>query len=423
MSKDLVPNDWMPKDLADEQPSFDLHLRARNVARVQFASWYFAAVMFALIVAEVLVAVLWSADMILLKTFSALYFAGLALACRGAHAKAWPTQALPLLFGGGATLTGLLLSRDLAPHFGATPAYATTVFVACLAPLWTRGALLSLLIPVHCLYLWTVFAGPHDVIFRTVMTVGGTAVLPLGVATAMLALRSERQAFEDMAAIRNLLAERRDMVAMVAHDLQSPLAGIRALLRTISAHPEAAKLAEIERACRDMYGAVSRLVEAHRHDGVERPNLTAVPVDALFAEAKAKAAAVAAAKQIAIVAESSDVSVSADPGLLGAIVDNLVSNAIKYSPAGSAVRLSAEARETEIRLCVADSGPGIASDEVSLLFKKFSRLGTPPTAGEETTGLGLYIVRVFAERIGARAGFAPNPAGGSIFFVDVARAP
>ena len=55
------------------------------------------------------------------------------------------------------------------------------------------------------------------------------------------------------------------MVAMVAHDLQSPLAGIRALLRTISGHRrEAGELAEIERACRDMYGAVTRLIEAHR---------------------------------------------------------------------------------------------------------------------------------------------------------------
>jgi signal transduction histidine kinase len=104
------------------------------------------------------------------------------------------------------------------------------------------------------LLLWTVFASPFDTTFRTVMTMGGTAALPLGVATAILAFRNERQAFEDMAAIRKLLAERRDMVAMVAHDLQSPLAGIRALLRTITGYSgaEADKLGEIERACRDI---------------------------------------------------------------------------------------------------------------------------------------------------------------------------
>jgi signal transduction histidine kinase len=406
-----------------ERPSLDAHLRVRNAERLQFASWYFVAVMVALIGAELTVPVLWSINMIVVQTVSALYFWGLAWVCRTGRVATWSTPTLPLLFGAGTIATGLLLSLNLAPRFGATPAYATTVFVACLAPLWTRVALLSLLVSFHGLYLWTVFAGPFDGIFRTVMTVGGTAALPLGAATAILAFRNERQAFDDMAAIRRLLDERRDMVAMVAHDLQSPLAGMRALLRTITGHSnaEANKLAEIERACRDMYGAVTRLVEAHRHDGAERPGLAVVQVDALFHDAKVKAATIAAEKGITIVAEAPGLSVSAEPSLLSAIIDNLVSNAIKFSPIGSVVRLVAEPRETEVRLCVVDSGPGIATEEVPLLFKKFSRLGTLPTGGEQTSGLGLYIVRVLAERMGARASFAPNPDGGSVFFVDVLR--
>ena len=80
------------------------------------------------------------------------------------------------------------------------------------------------------------------------------------------------------------------------------------------------------------------------------------------------------------------------------------------------MRLVAEPRETEVRLCVVDNGPGIAAEDVPLLFKKFL-----PTGGEQTTGLGLYIVRVLAERMGVRASFAPNPDGGSVFFVDVPR--
>jgi signal transduction histidine kinase len=405
---------------SSERPSFDAHLRARNAERLQFASWYFAAVMLALVAAELIVPVLWSTVMIVVQVISAVYFCGLAWACRTERGATWPTQAMPLLFGAATIATGLLLSLNLAPRFGATPAYATTIFVACLAPLWTGRALLSLLVSFHGLYLWTVFAGPFDGIFRTVMTVGGTAALPLGAAIAILAFRNERQAFEDMAAIRRLLDERRDMVAMVAHDLQSPLAGMRALLRTITGQPEtgANKLAEIERACHNMYGAVSRLVEAHRHDEAERPDLAVVQVDALFRDAKAKAATIAAEKGITIVAEDPDLSVSAEPS---AIIDNLVSNAIKFSPIGSVVRLAAEPRETEVRLCVVDNGPGIAADDVPLLFQKYSRLRTLPTSGEQTTGLGHYIVRVLAERMGARASFAQNPDGGSVFFVDVLR--
>jgi signal transduction histidine kinase len=413
----------MSKDLVSERPSFDAQLRRRNAERLQFASWCFAAVMLALIVTELIVPVLRSTELIFVQMASALYFCGLARWCRADRASTWPTQALPLLFGAGTTVTGLLISLNLGPRFGANPAYATTLFVACLVPLWTRRALLSMLIPVHGLYLWTVFDGPYDAVFRTVMTMGGTVVLPLGVVTAILAFRHARQSFEDMAAIRALLDERRDMVAMVAHDLQSPLAGIRALLRTITgdSEAEAGKLAEIARACRDMHGAVIHLVEAHRHDGMDPPDLAIVQVEALFRDASAKAATVAAEKGITIIAESPDLSVSAEPSLLSAIIDNLVSNAIKFSPIGSVVRLIAEPRQAEVRLCVIDNGPGIATEEVALLFKRFTRLRTLPTGGEPTTGLGLYIVRILAERMGARASFAPNPDGGSVFFVDVLR--
>ena len=364
--------------------------------------------------------VLWSTVMIVIQVISAVYFFGLAWVCRTERAGTWPTQALPLLFRTGTIGTGLLLSLNLAPRFGAAPAYATTVFVACLAPLWTGRALLRLF-PFSRPLSLDGFRRPLRRRFPDCHDRGRHRCAPAWRGHRHARLPQRAAAFEDMAAIRRLLDERRDMVAMVAHDLQSPLAGMRALLRTITGHSdaEANKLGEIERACRDMYGAVTRLVEAHRHDGAKRPDLAVVQVDALFRDAKAKAVTIAAEKGITIVAENSRLSVSAEPSLLSAIIDNLVSNAIKFSPVGSVVRLAAEPRETEVSsLCrgqrARHRGRGraaVVSEILTIAHAADRRRTNNGPRALYRPGLG--------GRMGARASFAPNPDGGSVFFVDV----
>jgi signal transduction histidine kinase len=185
---------------------------------------------------------------------------------------------------------------------------------------------------------------------------------------------------------------------------------------------DARKLAEIARTCGDMHGAVTRLVQAHQHDAAVQPVIATMPIDAVLQDARARALSVASEKSIAILIEAAGNQVSADASLLSAMLDNLLSNAIKFSPAGSVVRLGAEARGSEVRVSVIDNGPGIAPEDSPLLFRKFSRLRTQPTGGEPTSGLGLYIVRALAESLGVRAGFVPNPGGGSVFYIDLPRA-
>lgn len=224
-----------------------------------------------------------------------------------------------------------------------------------------------------------------------------------------------------LARVETLLDERREMVAMVAHDLQSPLAGIRALLHTMSdaPPPDARKLDAISRSCAQMHRAIDGLIAAHATETTAEPTLAAVTVEVLFDRAVAVAEAVAAQKGITLQHAAHACRVRTDLVVVGSMLDNLLSNAIKFSPAGSVVRLDADQNAAGVRLNVRDDGPGIPAADVTLLFKKFARLTARPTGAEPSTGLGLYIVRIQAERIGARVGYAPNPAGGSIFFLDL----
>lgn len=405
-----------------DDPSFDAHLRRLNARRLRLASWYFALLIAVLLVVNVVLPSLRLWQHAIVQAVVAISFVFLGFVCRSPFAQQWPTAVLPLLFGSGAAATGLVFSLDLAPALGANPAYATTLLMGCVAPLWPRRLLLAVLLPVHLLYLAIVFLIGQSVVFVLLMAIGGTVAAAFGWFVAVLQWRTERYTFETAATIQRqkeqverLLGQRSEMVATVAHDLQSPLAGIRALLRTI---PEDAKLREIARTCAAMQDAITRLLDAHAAESNDIA-LEVVDLDALFAGVAATASAPAAEKGICIVHDASGLRVRAEPLMLVRALGNLVSNAVKFAPHGSEVRIEARLQAGGVRVAVIDRGPGIPEAERSALFTKFAKLGPRPTGSESTSGLGLYIVQSLAARLQATVGYEPNPAGGSIFFIDL----
>ena len=102
-------------------------------------------------------------------------------------------------------------------------------------------------------------------------------------------------------------------------------------------------------------------------------------------------------KDIRLRIGSVDGWVMADAGRLVQALANLVSNALKYSPPGSTIRLSTVIEHDLGWLIVADDGPGIPPAERSRLFQEFGKLSTYPTGGESRTGLGLWIVKHLVE--------------------------
>jgi signal transduction histidine kinase len=110
----------------------------------------------------------------------------------------------------------------------------------------------------------------------------------------------------------------------------------------------------------------------------------------------------------------------ADRSAFRQICDNLVSNAVKYSPSGGSIRLaSARAADGRVRLSVRDAGPGIRADEQERLFQRYTCLSARPTGGEASTGLGLSIVKELVERMDGRVWCESEPGRGATFLVEL----
>ena len=113
-------------------------------------------------------------------------------------------------------------------------------------------------------------------------------------------------------------------------------------------------------------------------------------------------------------------AVLADPEKLAQILTNLVSNAVKYSPAGGAVILSVQAGEGVVRVSVADDGLGIPGEEMPRLFGRFHRISDPARREIGGSGLGLYITKGLVELQGGRIwAESAGPGQGSTFHVEL----
>jgi signal transduction histidine kinase len=119
--------------------------------------------------------------------------------------------------------------------------------------------------------------------------------------------------------------------------------------------------------------------------------------------------------------------IETDPGKLQQILYNFLSNAIKFTPAGGSITISADRVTRQdnslgVRVAVSDTGPGIPEDMQDVIFDKFRQLDASHTREHAGTGLGLAICRELAELLGATVSFVSKPGEGAKFFVDLPQA-
>ena len=222
--------------------------------------------------------------------------------------------------------------------------------------------------------------------------------------------------------------EKSHFMGMAAHDLRNPLHGIRLKAEVLALKGDPPSLA----AAQDICGAVDEVVRLLNRlldlEAIETGHLglkiQPVGLGQVVERACSLHQARARAKDIELAPEPVDPSLSAlaDPDTLTEVVDNLLTNAIKFSPPGRRVWLGAGLREEGAVLWIRDEGPGFLPEDKAKAFKRFAKLSAQPTGGEKSTGLGLAIVKRLVEDMGGRIELESEPGRGATFLVVLPRA-
>jgi two-component system sensor histidine kinase SenX3 len=232
-------------------------------------------------------------------------------------------------------------------------------------------------------------------------------------------------AFDDSEMARMEMT-RRDFVANVSHELKTPVGAMGLLAEALlesSDDPETVRRfgEKIQLESQRLANMVTELIELSRLQGAERlPELEAVDVDTVVAEALSRSKVAADNADIAIAADRpSGYNVLGDQALLVTAVANLVSNAISYSAPGSPVSVSRRRRGGNIEIAVTDRGIGIAREHQERVFERFFRVDKARSRATGGTGLGLAIVKHIAANHNGSIRLWSQPGTGSTFTLSI----
>lgn len=262
----------------------------------------------------------------------------------------------------------------------------------------------------------------------------GLLLLATGIAFALFTARRAKKKTDEQNTfiqkqnqkLAELNAEKNALISIVSHDLSGPLSEI-GIWHQVLKGSESSFDSEQQRKAIDRIGQATKNGEALIRSilDIEKAEtnrhvvqLEEIRVGALLEHVVQPYRQKAIEKQIELETHiDAALEWMTDRHIFERIADNLVSNAIKYTPPGKKVTVSLAKENDGLVLTVADEGVGIPADELPLLFTKYARISSKPTAGENSTGLGLSIVKRLADELGAEVKVKSTPGEGSTFWV------
>jgi signal transduction histidine kinase/sugar lactone lactonase YvrE len=247
-------------------------------------------------------------------------------------------------------------------------------------------------------------------------------------------LQSNHQLSEANEQLRLANVEKNEFLGIVAHDLKNPLSTIKLAAKLMNEEAPNLEVSDFREITADilttsnrMFDLITNLLDVNRleQNAVKFTPLN-IDVVPMLHHSVAQFTPLADAKALEILLETpkSSVIAFADESATMQVLDNIVSNAVKYSPQGKKIYCSAVARILEngeqiVQIAVRDEGPGLSEEDMKKLFGKFARLSAQPTGGEHSTGLGLSIVKKMVEAMNGRVYCVSTLGHGATFIVEL----
>lgn len=226
--------------------------------------------------------------------------------------------------------------------------------------------------------------------------------------------------------LEKAIAQRTSILGVVSHDLKAPISRVQGLLELTKLDPdnEPSYRSMLEVSISDANALIKNLLDdAAIDEGRRDPKPSHFDLALLCQELVTGLSINAHHKGIDLAYESrlQKQDIFTDRHLLTRILENLLSNALKFSPKGSRVTLNLllDEQHDTIRLLVNDQGPGISDEEQAKIFQPFARGKAVPTAGESTTGLGLSIVSRLAQLLHGNIGVKSQLGEGATFILQL----
>ena len=221
----------------------------------------------------------------------------------------------------------------------------------------------------------------------------------------------------EQAAVKTLIAD-------ISHQTRTPIANLllyASLLSESELDPrQREQVNALSAQAEKLSFLIKALVKASRLEaGIVAPAPAVNPVGPLLENAVEQEGPAALAKQITLTADPFDGSAAFDPRWTGEALGNVVNNAVKYTPPGGRVSVSAQLLDSFCRIDVADTGPGVPESEQAAVFNRFYRGGA--TRAAEGLGLGLYLAREILARQGGYIRLSSRPGEGCVFSLYLPR--